>query len=68
MLLRKNSQNVPKDLSFCRNCNFVRPRHQNVECFFPVSYIIKFSETSFCNESFKKFKQIMAKKHSFDGK
>ena len=32
MLLRKNSYNVPKDLSFCRNCNFVEPRHQNFEC------------------------------------
>ena len=33
MLLGKNIENAPKDFSFCRNHNFVRPRHQSFECF-----------------------------------
>ena len=33
MLLRKNIQNVPHNLTFCRNCNFVKSRHHNLECF-----------------------------------
>ena len=60
----KENAKFTAELSFSRNCKFVKPNHQTLEYLLTGKLPFKLLKTSFCVKSFWKFRWIMPKYHT----